>query len=183
MLNRRTIGIAALAVMSGLALTMWLQAAPVLDKRRIPDEVRSLAGLNKFRIQVDPIVGLSEREAPPATDIAKILGEQLTQAGFEIGDEPHLPRLVLQIMVATDPDQPEAVGLGMVLAVHQEAYFKRLDHTLTVPTTSMSSSRLTVRKRAKATIRDMTRRIGLNMAGALRLAKASRPAARDAGDR
>ena len=183
MFDKRMVGIAAMAVMSGLALAMWLQAAPVLEKRRIPDEVRSLAGLNEFRVQVDPIVGLSERESVSTDEIAKLLSEQLTQAGVEIGDEPHLPRLVLQVMLATDPDQPEAVGLGMVLAVHQQAYFKRLDRALTVPTASMSSSRLTTRKRAEATIRDMTRRMALNVAGSLRLAKASAPAAGDAGGR
>ena len=170
-----------LALVAGLTLAVW--AGPVLDKPRIPDELRSLAGMTKFRIQVDPIIGLSEKEVPSRDDLARLLGEDLERPGFEIGNEPHLPRLVLQVMVAKDSDQPDAVGLAMVLAVHQEAYFERLDRALTVPTASMSSAGLTVRRRAQETIRDMTRRMAVNMAAALRLAERSVPPVEDADER
>jgi len=62
-----------------------------------------------------------------AKKLATNCRDWLHEAEIKVGGAYHLPRLVLTIFEGTDVEQPDAVALTAVLAVHQTAWIERLD--------------------------------------------------------
>ncbi len=137
----RCLRIAAAAFVAVLLPSGLCCAAPVLPKKRaLPTEVMSLAGLREVRPTVDHV-------APDLRDkydrIMKILRGGLTNAGFELSDDPDAPRVGVQIFTATDPKQPETLSLVVVTTAHQIVRLERLDMRMSVPTFSITSVQMT----------------------------------------
>lgn len=61
-----------------------------------------------------------------ANKLATSSRDRLHEAEIKVVEPDHLPRLVLTIFEATDGEQPDAVTLTAVLAVHQTVWIERL---------------------------------------------------------
>ena len=73
----------AIAAAGGLAISAlaWVVAAgPVLPGPRLPDEVRCLAGIEKVRVQVPPLIGLPKEMAVNRDVMRKWFVDRLTEA-------------------------------------------------------------------------------------------------------
>ena len=146
---------AATAALVGLAGGWWVSAGPVLPKVPKPsDEMISLAGLKKFRLNAQPVIGFS-KDVHSITEFAeKVFREQVEAAGFEVGRDLDLPQVSLTVIGNADPDQPDALSLYVAISVYQPVYVDRLQRKLVVPTATILKPELTTQGRLLDTLRE-----------------------------
>ena len=150
--------IAVTVALVGLAGGWWASAGPVLPKPKKPsDEMISLAGLKKFRLNAQPVIGFA-KDVQSITEFAeKAFREHAEDAGFEIGQDLDLLQVILTVIGNTDPDQPEALSLYVAISVYQPVYVDRLQRKLIVPTATILKPELTTQGRLLDTLDDQVR--------------------------
>ena len=126
-----------ITVCIGLSVTVgWAcRAAPVFPAGAVvPDSVRSLAGLERVRLDVkDNPLGLT-RLGVTREGVAARSRSALGQAGIEVIEDPDLPLLSLLIWTVEEQRVPDAVAFNVLIEVEQPAHLPRVDRTLRVPT-------------------------------------------------
>ncbi len=154
-MTRFTRPLFVLAVALGISLAG--RAAPILPgsaPRDAPDEALSLAGLKRVRIEVLPLPPLLKDAGVRPSNLRQLLIVPLEEAGIKIEEEPDLPRIVVKVFMATDEQQPQALSIGVVVAVHQRVRVRRLDRSLVVPTATVTQ----VAQASRETARDAVER-------------------------
>ena len=134
-INRRIVLGLLLALVAGLSLAVW--AGPVLmnPAPKLPDQVRSLAQVERVRIGIDSIPGAVDKMGITADLIREQWRESLTDAGYEVVEsDVDAPKVNLRIMYLSDPIVPDAGAYTCVLTVEQAAKIGSADEPLHVPT-------------------------------------------------
>ena len=117
-----------------LAITITIGAAPILPGRdKIPDELRCLANITSVSTVIDEVVGIKI----PNEKLLRKFHRTLKNEGFEINDDQETPRLALQYIAARDPDIPGALGVTIIIAVHQRVDLHRMEETMALPVASI----------------------------------------------
>ena len=128
---------AMLLVVAGMAvgLTLGALAGPVLfDEPKMPDDVVSLAGIDKLAIEIKPFPGSLE-DVGVTTDLIRDRWiKRLKEADFEIVEGRDQPRLWLDMRARSDPALGETYAFIARIRFIQPVYIERLDRTLNVPT-------------------------------------------------
>jgi len=127
-----------------LLLVLPAQAAPILpQKPKLPGELIILSGLNRLQVVIEALPEEISRGRFTRDTIGDVLKSRLRKDGFQVAEEAaegrNIPRLVAQLFVATDADQPESVAMTLILALHQEVLLERLERRITVPTADHSA--------------------------------------------
>lgn len=119
--------------------SLFVMAVPyTLAPPRVLEETYSLANIKAFSVEVQ------SEDLPGITDeVTNQIIDRLADAEYEIVNDPEVPRLVLHISTAMDPQQPDGLALAMIVAVHQPISVERLESTLVVPTFTSSHIKLT----------------------------------------
>ena len=164
----------------------WLAwAGPILPKTvKLPPEVQAMAGLDRFRAAVGPLIGLPSDVPLARKLLLEELRQRLMAEGLELGDDDDksLPLIALDLSFATDPDLPQVMSATGVLSLHQKVTIERLDRELLLPTVTVVSSQLTTLDKADQTINRMIRSgVGV-FANTLKLANAHERAVRPKAD-
>ena len=133
--NRRIALALLLAFVAGLSLAAW--AGPVLlqPAPKLPDQIRSLAQVQRVRIGIDSIPGAVTKLGITAESIREQWGQTLTDEGYEVVEpDVDAPKVNLRIMYLSDPIVPDAGAYTCVLTVEQAARIGSADEPLHVPT-------------------------------------------------
>lgn len=158
----------ATSSLAGLAVVLligWLAvAAPILPSgRKLTVEQRTLRGLKKVRLEVTPITGELKENGVRTQTLTDVLEEAMAEFGIQVVDEPDVPLVKVVVFDATDPDQPDALAISFVIAIHQDIVLKRLDEQMVVPTAFFTQTKLTTKSRASEMVeyevRAMTKRV------------------------
>jgi hypothetical protein len=181
--KRWTIVATGLLALGAGAWLAW--AGPILPKTvTLPPEVQAMAGLDRFRAGVGPLIGLPSEVPLTRKLLLEELRQRLMAEGLELGDDDDksLPLIALDLSFATDPDLPQVMSVTEVLSLHQKVTIERLDRQLLLPTATVVSARLTTLDKADQTTRLMIRSgVGV-FANTLKLANAQRRAVRPKAD-
>ena len=115
------------------SLTLW--AAPVSPRRPIlSHETQSLADLSRLRLDVRELPDEFADAKLTRESIAETMRQILTDAAFEIVDDPDAPALVLDIAGLTDEGLPDAMVLWMTYSLKQSVTVHRIERDLVLPT-------------------------------------------------
>ena len=141
MKRSRLAWIAVTAVILALVSTLWVGAVPILGSRKpsLPSEVMSLAGLNKVSVALYP---LPTELVEAGASHGKILGDfrsTLKNSGLKVVAKNPDARIVLKVMSASHGRHKGAVGISVIMAVHQKVRVTRIDRDeMVLPTMSLS---------------------------------------------
>jgi len=137
-----------------LGCGVWAVAGPYTPgQRSIADEAFSLAGLNRFNVEVR-----SPHMPEMINPVLKVLSERLQDAGCELSEDLDVPRMVISIFISKDPNQPEALAVLIVIAVRQPVSIERLQTELTIPTALYTHVKLTTKAKARTVIIQQARK-------------------------
>ena len=115
------------------SLTLW--AAPVTPRRAVlSHETQSLADLSRLRLDIRELPDEFAQTELTRESIDETVRQILTDAAFEVVDDPAEPELVVDIDSLTDEDLPEAMVLWMTISLKQAVTVHRLDRELELPT-------------------------------------------------
>jgi len=143
MSKTKSLGIVSVGLAAAFA-TAWTGAEPILPTSPPPpEEALSLAGVRRFQIAPITLTPMLERAEVNARVLQKQIGLRLRREGFEVADDPALPRIGLTILTDTDPDHPQAVALTIIISAHQRVRVDRIGRSLTVPTATTGNTVLT----------------------------------------
>ena len=133
-INRRIVLGFVSAFVAGLSLAVW--AGPLLlNKPELPDQIRSLAQVERVRIGIDSIPGPVAKMGITDESIRDKWRTALTDAGYEVVEpDADGPKVNLRIMYLSDPIVPDAGAYTCVLTVEQAAKIGSADEPLHVPT-------------------------------------------------
>ena len=118
-------------------LTAFAHTAPIVGTdRRVTDDVRSLARLDRVAIAVDARdaapqlakLGLSE------TQVTDKLIEVLKAADIVVDNRIEDTTVMVRIREAVDVDTPDSIAFNVTASLWQRVHVERLDQTLDVPT-------------------------------------------------
>ena len=116
-------------------LTWLCLAAPFLPAgRRLPDEVISLAGIDRVQVRVRPVARLLSQRGVTAELIERELEEGLERAGFEVVENEGVPTIEVKSLPVNDPAIPDAMAFDIQISVYQSVHIGRLNRKLVVPT-------------------------------------------------
>ena len=124
----------AAGVITALGLSAW--SAPILpEPKGLTDQVRSLAGLKRLHVHVQPFSADLLREGLAAEAIGRDWANKLRNAGFEVTEEA-TARLELRLAVLEDPEHRGNFVVNPVLMLHRQVRFggDRIEGPLKVPT-------------------------------------------------
>ena len=154
--------------LTSVAIVIWTllsaSAAPVWPGTpKLTVEQLSLRGIDALRLEVIP-VSKDLREAGVSTEeLEAAFAEEVRTSDIRIVSVPTVPVARLVVFGDTNDDQPDAVALTVVIALHQEILLKRVDVETTAPTAFFTETTLTtrarVRKKAEWEVREMARRM------------------------
>ena len=135
-----------------LLLAAPLLAAPYLLKPpKLPGELISLRGIREVQVAVDTLPEALKNHHFNRVAVGDLFSERLRSEGLELIDDDEagagVAQIVVQFFTADDHDQPGAMALTLILALHQEVLVERLERRIVVPTSSMSFVRLTTREK------------------------------------
>lgn len=130
---------------------------------RLTVEQLTLRNLKEFRLEVSHVDRELVEVGVDAADVKIAFRKHFTGAGFKLVRDADAPVVKLVVFAETDPNQPEAMAVSFVIAVHQNVVLTRLDEEATVPTAFFTQTELTTRSRAgdrvMQELRTMTRRV------------------------
>lgn len=150
---RRWIEVALLsALLAGLSLAV--RAAPVLPLApKLPDQMRSLAAVQRLRIAVDPLPPPLQKIGITGESIRQRWRDHLAEAGYKVADpNDDAPKLNLRIMYLTDPDVAGAIAYACVLTLEQSARIGLAEEPLNVPTFLTVVMGLEAEERVKSSV-------------------------------
>ena len=149
---------AVLTVLNLLAAVVW--AGPVLfEKKKLSDDIRSLALLEKLQLVIDPFPGEMVDVGVKHEPLRKLWRDRLEEAGYTITEEKDAPRLRLQISFTQDDRVKEGLGFKAVFMVEQAVSIEGIEGKLIVPTYVSSALGL----ETKETIREATEGVLRNL--------------------
>ena len=115
-----------------LLIVSALPAGPILsNKRKIADELKSLAGLTQMRMHVAPVPTRFKDMGVRKAKIDAFLRQELEESGFKIVTDTEAPRCILRIIGEVDERFPDAVSIGTVLEIEQRVTVHRIEQDLT----------------------------------------------------
>ncbi|MAE66946.1 MAG: hypothetical protein CMJ18_22025 [Phycisphaeraceae bacterium] len=124
--------VGACALLVGAAAVL---AGPML-KRKLPDEVRCLNGLETISLVLEPLPRhVLDNTTKESVD--RVLRAALTKERFVVDDRIELPRLVVQFYDAVDESAPDTVGVTIVFSIHQRVHIHRLGQDMQLPVSTM----------------------------------------------
>ena len=141
---------AVLTVVNLLAAVVW--AGPVLfdNKTKLPDEIRSLAAIERVRLRIDPFPAEMEELGVRRETILQKWRQRLRKAGFILTEDTSDPELHLVVDFLTDDQVKDAAAFSLIFYLKQPAHVPSVDADLVVPTYSRSLMGL----EAKPTLRN-----------------------------
>ncbi len=147
-----------LLLVHNLVIVAPTLAAPILPARPdFSDENLSLGGVKRVRLQIHRIskslqdVGISQR------DLDEAFRDELKETGIRIVEDRDAPLAKLILFEVGDSDQPQAMGIGVILAVHQTVKLERLGRRLTIPTYTTTKVFITNEENAAARLEPVLR--------------------------
>ena len=96
-------------------------------------------------------VGIGER------DLDEAFRDELEETGIRIVEDRDAPLAKLILFEVEDSDQPQALGIGVILAVHQTVKLERLNRRLTIPTYTTTKVFITNEEDAAARLEPVLR--------------------------
>ena len=120
-----------------VCLGALLQAAPILPEvSRASQQQRSLEGIERINLQIDPLPDPIRKLGIKAAALRKRWTKQLEAGGLAVGDDDDqgAPTLRFMISTVTDSGVPGAVAFNPYLTLEQPVRFERLDASIVVPT-------------------------------------------------
>ena len=119
-----------------VCLGALLQAAPILPEvTRASQQQRSLEGIERVRLRIDPLPDPIRKLGIKAAALRKRWTKQLEAGGLAVGaDDQDVPTLRFMISAVTARRVPGAVAFNPYLTLEQPVRFERLDASIVVPT-------------------------------------------------
>ncbi|MAE67452.1 MAG: hypothetical protein CMJ18_24590 [Phycisphaeraceae bacterium] len=159
---QRIISACLVLILSG-ALVMTITAAPILPSSSLKDQVRSLHGIEKLRVHLEPLSSAITDLDVDADELVARQRRKLRQAGFEIVSEaqatdpgPVVPRLTIEITGVGDQQVAGALACTISVTLEQQARIERLDKELFLPTFARHATALVPEAEVSKTIRQTT---------------------------
>ncbi|MAE63073.1 MAG: hypothetical protein CMJ18_02270 [Phycisphaeraceae bacterium] len=163
MLNMR---LRNLLIVFGTVLTLATPpgAAPMVPERpRLTAEQRTLRDLSEVKLDVFPLAEDLTEAGMTHEGLRKAFTKTAESAGLKIVDADDVPMARLVIFASKNPQQPDALALTFILAIHQRIAVKRLNEDFKAPTAFFTQTRLTTLEDAERLVewelRTMTRRV------------------------
>ncbi len=121
-------------------------AAPFRPRRvKVPDEVRSLKGIRRVSVQVDPLLGAIGAAGVQRKEIRSLMISRLRAGSIEVVEDDETPRLVLKCLPLNNPKIPDTTAVVMFLQIKQDVQLNRLNEPMILPTTTILGPALTKR--------------------------------------
>ena len=149
---------AVLTVLNLLAAVVW--AGPMLfEKKKLPDDVRSLALIEELRLEIEPFPGEMVDIGVKHEPLRKLWSDRLVEAGYEITEEKDTPQIRVQMTFTRDDRVKNGLGFSVVFMLAQPITVEGIEGKLMVPT--YVSSALGIE--TKETIREATEGVLRNL--------------------
>ncbi len=103
-------------------------------QKELSNEVRSLGGLDTFKVAINVESRLLEDTNFPIDALKAKIEAMLTAAGFKLSDEPATPLVHVTLVTQGNEDHPALVSLSYHITVRQNVVIPRLEQTVFVPT-------------------------------------------------
>lgn len=129
--------IAVIAALTTLAA--W--AGPFMHSppAAVPDELKCLADLRRVSLYVNTLPKQLRDAGMTAQGVQEAAHKQLTDAGFEIIEDPSAPMLVFTALALVDPTVPDSIAFVVFIDVKQKVLIYRLERDMVVPTATLSA--------------------------------------------
>jgi len=140
-----------------VALTSWLcTAAPIVpERRRVTNEIRSLAGIAEVEVEVDSASSVLAEMKYPVDRMKKRTADLLAEHGIMAVTDSAAPILNLVLLTETSQDHPEMVSFTYHLSLEQDVVLERLNEKILVPTYALVHGSLTTREKLTQTIDEL----------------------------
>lgn len=123
----------ALAFLLGYGLTG--SAAPIIpEKKRLEDQIRSLAALKRVQLVLDPMPKEIRDAGLESRDLAERWKKRIAASGLEVVEDKDAPMLHLSLSTVTDDKLPGGIAFNPFLSLEQSAHIDGIETRLTVPT-------------------------------------------------
>ncbi|MAE66006.1 MAG: hypothetical protein CMJ18_17175 [Phycisphaeraceae bacterium] len=110
-------------------------AAPILPTAgHVSDEIRSLSGLEAFRVVIDTEASTLSETPIVAETLKSNIEKYLEGAGFRLEEDPATPLFKVTLITRGDDRHEEVVALSYQITVRQLVSIPRIDRKVLVPT-------------------------------------------------
>ncbi|MAE64879.1 MAG: hypothetical protein CMJ18_11475 [Phycisphaeraceae bacterium] len=138
----------------------------------VPEALHSIAKIRKVGLELAPLQPIADELGIDDDDCLRTFQKQIEQLGFKVSEDAGLPRVKVQIVAMTDPDQEESVSVFVLVTVHQRIVVERLKRRMTTPTIVLGDGRLSTRKHLDRALENVLTSTARSLATSVRLADA-----------
>lgn len=126
--------IVAVLSLATCMIVLLAGAAPILPTPHVPDNVRSLAKLDRLRLEIAHVAAELKDAGLDPQELEHEWRRELREAGIDIVEDEDAPRLWFVANVLNDDSVPEAIAISAILGFDQTIHVPRLGRPLTLPT-------------------------------------------------